>query len=171
MHTYQFLNRQVLGPGKLDFFLDSASLVVGLMIFGNFYIWSTRSFWGKLIWRLKRGVKVGTQNRVKYASNQKNKGTLFAQLFHEIWWNAIIFWFCACLGFIWSDLIKAYLLTFWNIQLGRFLLLPIEKKSAKPDEMKNKNNTLIWFVSNETKTHTKWKSDCISSNFMKKLRK
>ena len=128
MSTYQFLNRQVLGPGKLDFFLDSASLVVGLMIFGNFYIWSTRSFWGKLIWRLKRGVKVGTQNRVKCASNQKNKGTLFAQLFHEIWWNAIIFWFCACLGFIWSDLIKAYFLTFWNIQLGRFLLLPIEKK-------------------------------------------
>ena len=42
--TYQFLNRQVFGPGKLDFFLDSASLVVGLMIFGNFYIWSARSF-------------------------------------------------------------------------------------------------------------------------------
>ena len=100
--TYQFLNRQVLGPGKLDFFLDSASLVVGLMIFGNFYIWSTRSFWGKLIWRLKRGVKVGTQNKVKYASNQKNKGTLFSQLFHEIWWNAITFSFCACFSLIWN---------------------------------------------------------------------
>ena len=79
--TYQFLNRQVLRPGTWDFLLDSVSCVVGWMIFGNFYIRSTRSFKDKLIWRLGRGTKWGTQNRVKYAWYQKNKGTLLSQLF------------------------------------------------------------------------------------------
>ena len=79
--TYQFLNRQVLRPGTWDFLLDSVSCVVGWMIFGNFCIRSTRSFKDKLIWRLGRGTKWGTQNRVKYAWYQKNKGTLLKQLF------------------------------------------------------------------------------------------
>ena len=77
----QFLNRQVLRPGTWDFLLDSVSCVVGWMIFGNFCIRSTRSFKDKLIWRLGRGTKWGTQNRVKYAWYQKNKGTLLSQLF------------------------------------------------------------------------------------------
>ena len=79
--TYQFLNRQVLRPGTWDFLLDSVSCVVGWMIFGNFYIRSTRSFKDKLIWRLGMVTKWGTQNRVKYAWYQKNKGTLLSQLF------------------------------------------------------------------------------------------
>ena len=47
----------------------------------NFEIGSTRNFWEKLILRLLSCPKAGTENRVKYASNQKNKGTLFCQLF------------------------------------------------------------------------------------------
>ena len=42
--TYHFLNRQVLRPGKLDFMLDIVSLGVGLLIFGNLHIRTTRSF-------------------------------------------------------------------------------------------------------------------------------
>ena len=42
--TYQFLNRQVERPGKFDLMLDSGSLVGGWLIFANFYIRSTRSF-------------------------------------------------------------------------------------------------------------------------------
>ena len=38
----------------------------------------------KSISRLRRGVKGGIQNMVKYAPNQKNKATLFSLLFHEI---------------------------------------------------------------------------------------
>ena len=34
-----------------------------------------------MILRLASCPKAGTENRVKYASNQKNKGTLFCQLF------------------------------------------------------------------------------------------
>ena len=43
-YTHHFLNRQVLRPGKLDFMLDIVSLGVGLLIFGNLHIRTTRSF-------------------------------------------------------------------------------------------------------------------------------
>ena len=42
--TYQFLNRQVARPITFDLMLDSGSLVGGWLIFANFYIRSTRSF-------------------------------------------------------------------------------------------------------------------------------
>ena len=72
---------QGLRPGTWGFMLLNWCLGKGKLNFANFQIGLTRSFWKKCISRLARVPKAGTQNRVKYAPNPKNKGTLFRQLF------------------------------------------------------------------------------------------
>ena len=48
------------------------------------------------------------------------------------------------------------------------MLLPIEKKNPPKQKLENTSYTaIIWFASNEPKTCTKLKNDCILSNFMK----
>ena len=111
-------------------------------------------FWEKSISRLRSPIKVGTQNMVKYASNQKNKATLFCLLFPRNLIKCNQFLILCMFGSVWSGLITAYFSTFFKFTGWQIFIITTvyynRKKSAKRLNRKLKITHLIWIAPNKT---------------------